>query len=227
MAKFELRNQARGLRRQGVSVKTIAEILRVSKGSVSVWVRDIILTVEQLELLRKSSIKGAELGRLRSALLQKQRWKDKMEKEKQEGRSFLGILSDREILLVGVALYWGEGSKKKREIQFCNSDPVLIRFLLLWLYRCFSVNRNELKCCVGINEIHREREDKVKQYWSLVTEIPLEQFRKTSFKKTLNKKVYDNFEDHYGTLSVSVKNPSRFYAKILGLIDAFQYNLPG
>ena len=71
MAKSLLRLEACKLRKRGISVKKIAQLLRISTSTVSKWVRDIILTVEQLENLRQSSIKGAELGRLRSALLQK------------------------------------------------------------------------------------------------------------------------------------------------------------
>ena len=70
MAKFALRIQARELRRKGVSVKTIAKQLKISKGSASIWVRDIILSVEQLEALRQSSLSGAERGRLQNSLCQ-------------------------------------------------------------------------------------------------------------------------------------------------------------
>ena len=71
MAKSLLRLEARKLRKKGVSVKKIAKYLKVSKSSASRWVRDIVLTVEQLENLRKSSLEGAERGRLRNALIQK------------------------------------------------------------------------------------------------------------------------------------------------------------
>lgn len=227
MAKFQLRINARAMRASGESVKRIAEQLCVSKSTASIWVRDIILSIDQLENLKQTSLKGAALGRERSALLQKQRWLQKMGEAKEEGKIVLSSFSDREKLIAGLALYWGEGSKKSREVEFCNSDPSLVRFLLSWLETCFLVKKEEIRCCVGINEIHKHREKIVKEYWSKVTGIPLTQFRKTSFKKVKNKKVYANLDTHYGTLSVSVMNPSRFYAKILGLIDAFQYAWQG
>ena len=73
MAKYLLRLKARELRKQGISVKDIAEILRISKSSASIWTRDIILSIEQIEALNKSRLQGAERGRLKSALLQKER----------------------------------------------------------------------------------------------------------------------------------------------------------
>ena len=73
MSKTQLYFQARELRSKGESVKNIASILNVSKGTASYWVRDMVLTVEQLERLKQSSLKGSELGRLKGALTQKNR----------------------------------------------------------------------------------------------------------------------------------------------------------
>lgn len=223
MAKFLLRLEARKLRKKGISVKEIARLLSVSKSSASNWVKDIILTVEQLEILRQPSIKGAELGRLRSALLQKERRFKYAEHLKQEGIEKLSRLSDRELLVTGLGLYWGEGSKKSRKVEFCNSDPRMIKFLTLWLRRCFNVDTKSLVCRVGINSIHAKRDTRVKNYWSKVIGIPLSQFRKTSYKYVINKKVYANFEDHYGTLTVRLAKPAPLYYKIMGLIEGLAW----
>ena len=219
MARYALRIQARELRKQGVSVKQIASRLGIAKSTASVWVRDIILTVEQLEILRQSSLEGAERGRLKSALLQKERWRKKMDAFRKSGIQHIGKLTDRELLIAGLALYWGEGYKKGRRLQFCNSDPKMIQFLLLWLQKCFEISGEDIRCRVGVNAIHIERDSIIKEYWSRVTGVPITQFTTTSFKKVENLKVYDNFEDHYGTLSVEVLKPARIYGKIIGLIE--------
>ncbi len=95
----------------------------------------------------------------------------------------------------------------------------MIQFLLPWLQKCFDITISDIRCNVGINEAHYKRDKIVREHWSKISGIPLAQFRKTSFKKVKNKKVYENFNEHYGTLSVSVAKPSRFYYKIMGLID--------
>lgn len=220
MAKFELRIQARDLRKQGVSVKTIAKQLGVSKGTASIWVRDIILTVEQLEALRQSSIIGSERGRLKSALLKKEQRLKRFEDGKILGKETIGKLTDRELLIAGIALYWAEGCKKTQRFELCNSDPKMIQFFLHWLRTCLSVENQDIKCCVGINIAHETREQIVKDYWSKLTGLPLTQFTKTSFKYVQNKKIYDNFDEHYGVLAIRVAKPGRFYFKILGLIEA-------
>lgn len=219
MAKSLLRIKARHLRLKGESVKEIAKKIEVAKSTVSLWVRDIILSTEQLENLQKRALKGAELGRLRGSLKQKETRLKIINQNKKLGIKTIKKLSNRELLITGTALYWAEGSKKSQSIDFCNSDPQLINFMIRWLKECFNVETKDLALHVGINEIHRNRDNIVKKYWSGITKIPLDQFRKTSFKKTNNKKIYKNFNDHYGTLVVKVLKPSRFYYKIMGFIE--------
>jgi len=219
MAKPLLRIEAREMRAKGESVKEIARRLGVSKSTASLWVRDIILSVEQLEKLRKQSLKGAELGRLRSALKQKERRLKLIEESEKQGIKRLKNLTEREFFVAGLALYWAEGSKKTREVTFCNSDPKLITFMIEWIKRCFDIKTEELAAYVGINEIHKSREKIVREYWSKISRIPLNQFRKTSFKKTKNKKVYKNFDRHYGTLAIKLLKSARNYYKIMGLIE--------
>ncbi|MEK7497971.1 MAG: hypothetical protein AAB656_03565 [Patescibacteria group bacterium] len=220
MAKSILKNKARELRERGESVKGIAKKLRISKSTVSLWVRDIILSVEQLEKLRQHRIKGGELGRLKGALMQKQRRIEKIASGKKHAFKIISSLSERELLVGGIALYWAEGSKKSTEVSFCNSDPKLIIFLIKWLDHIFGVGKERLTFRLGINKIHKKREQIVKNYWVDILNVSLDQFRKTSFKNSKSKKVYKNFNDHYGTLTVKVLKASDVYYRIMGFINA-------
>ncbi len=219
MAKYELRLRAREMRSKGESVKYIASVLGVSKGTSSLWVRDIILSVEQLEKLKGNSLRGAERGRVQSAFLQKQKRINLQNSCIKAGMREIKVLSDRELMIAGLALYWAEGCKKTRRVEFCNSDPKLINFMINWLNVCFGIPRNRLTAVVGINEMHIRRELEVVSYWSKITQLPKTQFRRTSFKHTNNKKVYENYYRYYGTLSIRVLKPAAYYYKILGLIE--------
>ncbi len=218
MAKSELRIKARKMREKGESVKAIARLLGVSKSSVSLWVRDIILTFEQYQTLQKRSIKGGEKGRIIGAFIQKKRRLDTIIQMENLGIQKFLKLSDKEFFTAGIALYWAEGTKKKREFCLCNSDPNLIVFMIRWMDKFFGIKISQIKAVVGINEIHRNRDGVVKDFWSNVTGIPLSQFRQTSFKKSKVSKVYENFNEHYGTLGIHVLKGSQFYYKMLGLI---------
>jgi transposase len=53
-AKRALREQARQMRRDGISVRDIATTLGIARSSASTWVRDIELTEAQIEKLKES-----------------------------------------------------------------------------------------------------------------------------------------------------------------------------
>lgn len=225
MAKSLFRIKARELRKQGISVKRIATSLRVSRSSVSLWVRDVVLTVDQLNTLKRAEEIGRAKGHLKNALLHRERRLLLVEQAKQEGIQEIGKLTKRELLMIGLALYWGEGGKTNKRVELCNSDIQMIKLFLYWLEKCFGVNKRELQCYVGINIIHQKRDLLVKQYWSKLMDIPLDQFRKTSFKKSLSKKVYENEEAHYGTLSIRVSKSTNLNRKIMGLIEALRISM--
>lgn len=226
MAKFELKIKARELRRKGISVNKIAKKLKVSKGTASIWVRDIILSISQLEKLRQSEIRGSELGRLKSALMQKEKRLRKIEENKKLGIKELKNMTHREFFIAGLALYWGEGTKKGQEISFCNSDPKMITLFINWITRFYAVKKEEIYFRVAVNELHEKREQVIREYWAKELNISLDQFRKTTFKRVKNKKVYENFNDHYGTMLAKIRQPSRIYYKILGQIEGLRINLP-
>lgn len=220
MAKSEQKIKARELRKKGGSVKDIAVVLGVSKSTASLWVRDIILTVKQLESLKQKMLQGSELGRTKGAFVQKQRRIDLEKSLEKQSVQEINSLSDRELLVSGLCLYWGEGSKKQRELSWCNSDPQLVNFMIFWLNQCYGIEKNRIVANVAINESHKERNEIVRQYWSDIIDLPLSQFTNTSFKKTKLHKIYENFNEHYGTLRVRVLKPGVLWYKIVSQIKA-------
>lgn len=225
MAKSALRLKAIKLRKQGKSVRDIAEKLGVVKSTASLWVRDVILTIEQAEKLNANLIAGGRKGRLISALLQKKRRLERINTENKRGEEQFPTLTLRELQIAGLCLYWAEGSKKSRTIVLCNSDPNIILVFIKWLQLIYGIKLNELKCAVGINEAHRSRENVVKKYWSITTGIPLSNFTKTSFKKYPLRKLYDNFNEHMGTLAVKLLKPGKIYYRVLGEIHGLSKSL--
>ncbi len=218
MAKSAQRLEAINLRKQGESVRDISKKVGVAKSTVSLWTRDIILSVDQLEKLRQKRLIGQEKGSLLGALKQKNARLLKAKIYKTQGELEFKVLTPREVLIAGLSLYWAEGSKKQRRIELCNSDAQMIKFFLHWLKTSYDIPIEEISCYVGINEAHKKREADVRKYWSDQTGIPLSNFAKTSFKKYPLKKVFENFNEHFGTLSVKVKSPARIFYKIIGQI---------
>jgi hypothetical protein len=225
MAKFGLKIQAQQYRRSGKSIKQIASELGVAKSSVSSWVKDIILSPEQLNYLKESEKRGSALGRWKIVNLRRERRLLMLGNHRNNGIKEIGAINNREMFLTGLALYWAEGGKKNHRVEFCNSDPNMIRFFIHWFNKSLGVKKEDLRCRIGINESHIGRESIVKDYWARVTGIDLCQFNKTSFKHVQSRKIYENFDNHYGTLSILVVKSADLYYRIMGLLEGLSLNL--
>jgi hypothetical protein len=218
MAKSILRLKALDLRKEGKSVVDISREIGISKSTASVWTREVSLTIKQIEYLKNNSLTGRMKGQIIGSQVLKKRRLALIENYNQLGTQEFPDLTNRELQIAGLCLYWAEGSKKTRKVELCNSDPQMIKFFIYWLQRSYQIPIDELRCYVSINEAHKIRESEVKEYWSQLTNIPLDHFNATSFKKFPLKKVYSNFNHHFGTLVVKVIKPARYHYKILGQI---------
>lgn len=218
MAKSLERIRARELRLDGYSMKAIAEAVGVTKSTASLWCRDVVLNEEQMRKLQERSRVGSLVGRLKGAKVQQERRLRLIEQCDQHGELRFSNLTEKEFFVAGLALYWAEGFRKGRRVGFCNSDPKMMRFMIDWLLIFFDLDFADFKFRVDINEIHFNREETVKKYWSEILKIPLDQFQKTSFKRAISKKVYANFNEHYGTLRFELLKPARVVYNLMGYI---------
>lgn len=223
MAKFKEKIKAHKLRKQGWSIKEIAKKLKISKGTVSIWCRDIKLTKKQRLELEQKMIEGGHRGRLKGVETLKKRYLERVELFKKEGAKQIGRITKRDLFIAGIGLYWGEGDKKDNNIRIGNSDPKMIKFILYWLKEVWDINNDRIKLHIGINYIHKKRLEKVKKYWAKVTGISENQFGKIVLIKAKNKKVYDNFNNHYGTLSIRVRKSSSLKYQMDGMLELIRH----
>lgn len=224
MAKILEQEKARLLRRDGESIKEIARKLNLSSSSVSYWCRDIILTNEQINRLQDRQ-RGAALKAVLKYAESKRKARIIKEKELAKlGAREVDKLSQREVFLIGLALYWGEGYKSGNgELGFTNSNPEMIKFILRWFREIFGVSKKDFILRVSINNQHSTRVEAVETFWSKTTGIPLSQFSKVSLIKIQAKKVYQNMDHHWGTLRVKVRRGTDLRRRILGGIEALKF----
>jgi len=222
MARIKKKILAQELRRKGLSINEIAEKLRMQKsGSISKWCCNIILTPEQIERLAKKQKSGSYKGRMKFLeTIRKTRMKEVALLRKQ-GLREIGSLDRRDLFISGIAMYWSEGytAPSNYDVGFTNSDPKMILFMLEWFKNCCKISIDRFSLRVGINKIHKKRVKEVEKYWSDLTEIPLSQFNKPSLKKTETKKIYENYNEHFGTLRIKVRKGTRLRRKIDGWIE--------
>lgn len=174
--KVEEQNRARDLRAEGWTLGEICEELSVSKASASLWCKDVVIDeVVLAERRRLRHLAGNEGARARGPNKLQRRKQEEIDRLRADGVARIGALSERELLLVGTALYAGEGSKTPGEVRFANSDPRMILFHVEWLRRCFGVPPTEMHVRLYLHQgldlaaAH--------QFWSDLTGIPLERFR--------------------------------------------------
>ena len=204
--KVEEKQRARSLREEGKSINEIIATLGVSKGSVSLWVRDIVLTEKQKAKLSKHGRSVASVEKRRVSRMANQKQRDEI--VTQEAKTKLVKVSKDDLRLIGLALYLGEGSKMKRGVlDVANSDPLVIKIMMRFFREICCVPLERFKA--HIHTFAGADIEKTEKYWSGVTGIPRNQFYKTYSKQssaTQNKRRTTPF----GTCSVSVNNVNLF-----------------
>jgi transcriptional regulator with XRE-family HTH domain len=163
--KVREQQRARELRADAWTLQDIATELGVSKSSVSLWVRDVEFIPNPRRRTRAPRPSSLHLRKLAE-----------IERCTVEGIDAIGVLSERELLVLGLALYAGEGSKTDGDVTFANSDPRLIWLHLKWLRRFFDVDESRLRVKLYLHEgLDLEAAN---GFWSELTQIPASQFTK-------------------------------------------------
>jgi hypothetical protein len=222
MPKLVQKNEAVRLRKTGKSLRSIARKLDVSASSVSSWCRDIKLTARQKKVLDANSRNPYYAGRGIYLNKLKRRTSLKIKRLQKKGIRKIGTLNRRELFLIGAALYWAEGFKKDTQAGLGSLDPNMIKFYIKWLKDCFGYQNKDLIFRVTANISHKHRILEIEKYWSILLDVPLEQFQKPFFQNVKWKKTYENPNEYFGVLRVKVRRSKDFLREIYGFIDGLR-----
>lgn len=210
-AKDELRAKARELRLQGMTYDEIQVELGCSKSSISLWVRDL---PRPGRLVRPA---GTDMTRAQQGRREAhERRKAEYENTHVAAREAIGDITERELFLIGIALYWAEGAKAKphHQVKFVNSDPDMIRTFLAWL-RMMGVTDDRLRFTLQIHESADAAA--AEAYWADVVGLGAAHFGKTTLKRhnplTNRKNVGDGY---HGCLAVRVPKGADLHRRIEG-----------
>ncbi|MCT4356483.1 hypothetical protein M5362_25470 [Streptomyces sp. Je 1-79] len=212
-AKDDLRARARELRTQGMTYDQIQVELGCSKSSISLWVRD---------LPKPERRNPAEQAKIAA----QKRWEHELQvrdvarrQTKDDAAGEIGAMTDRELFLVGVGLYWAEGTKDKpyarrENVIFVNSDTDVIRVYLAWL-ALLGIERERLRFRVMIHESADVAA--AERYWADIAGIDTALLGKTTLKKHNPRTVRKNVGENYrGCLVISVLQSAELYRRIEG-----------
>lgn len=184
MARIKDRQKVIELRKLGKTYSEIRRELDIPKSTLSDWLSKYPLTDEQIKLLEKSIIRNKDLAvekiRLAKELKRKTRLKEFYEVETKRWLP----LSDRELELAGLFLYWGEGNKSlKGALSLNNTDPQVLKFTLRWLIEGLKVPKERIRVFLHLyNDMNVDQELK---FWSRELHLPASQFRKPYIKESM------------------------------------------
>lgn len=177
------RQKALNLREKGHSYSQIKDKLGISKSTLSGWLCNIPLPDERIKELR--DFNSVRIEKYRNTIRRKKetRLKDVYKKVSRD----IGKFSKREIFLLGLFLYWGEGTKSAScSVQLTNTNPSMIKFFIKWL-ELLGINKKDLKI-----KLHLYSDVNINDsiaFWSKEIKIPAGQFKKPYIKKTKLKSI--------------------------------------
>ena len=167
-----LKEKAIELRKQGLSYREILTEIPVAKSTISLWLREVGLTVQQKQRLTDKKLaaihKGGQAKHLQRLALTKSII--------DAARTDIDYISDRELWLMGIMLYWAEGSKEKTwdvgtGVQFSNTDVEMIRLFLHWLFKFFDKSFEDIIIDLYIHEIQKDRTKEITNFWGASFEL--------------------------------------------------------
>ena len=216
--KTTLREKAIKLRHKGWSYNVIHERLHVSKSTLSRWLRDIPFNPNPTVLKR------IQAGPAKAGIQNHQRRIETTKEAKRLALQDIGSFTKRDLFMIGLGLYIGEGSKGYEDIRIANSDPNVIKMAMKWFRVVCEIPEDNFTVVAHLYPDISEHS--ALNFWSEITQLPLNQFGKTQVDLRINKSNKKSRLLPYGTVNIRVRacgNP-RFgvllHRRIMGWIEA-------
>ncbi|MDO8621741.1 MAG: hypothetical protein Q7R80_00735 [bacterium] len=206
------------LRLQGRSYNEIQRFCGVAKGTLSLWFRSLELPAEARARIaarvREGSMRGLLRRNVRQTALANERHRHWYTSAMRE----IGRMTKRDLWLIGIALYWGEGTKRGagHAVAFANSDPETVRCMMRFFREVCDVH--EMKFRIAVHAHEGMDVGSIERYWSQVTGIPRTQFHATYLgvsRASQHRRAADRLPN--GTVHVRI-NDTALYHRIMGWI---------
>lgn len=220
MAKYKLKQKAIALRLKGMSYSQIKKYIGVSKSSLSLWLKDYPLSEDRLRSLRDFSEIRIEKFRRTMQIKSEKRYSDAYNKEKTECLP----LSNKELFVAGLFLYWGEGMKGlKRSLGLYNTNPQMIKFGLFWYIKILKVPPEKIKIKLHLYSDMNVAEEM--NFWERKLKFPLSRFSTPYIKQTKKADISNKGGFGHGTCGLLVNDvllKEKVLAGIAAIADYYE-----
>jgi len=184
------------LRQLGYSYNLIGRKLGIPKSTLSDWLSEVPY--------QPNAIVTGRIMRATEQLTKVQR-KNKLlslVKAQKEARKELPRLSKRDLWMIGLGLYIGEGAKSNSSVRFANSDPQTVKLMIRWLREVIGLTNQNIRLTIHLYPDNDE--EIVKKFWSELTHVPLSQFAKSQIDIRKDKSLKKKNILPYGTIHITV-----------------------
>jgi transcriptional regulator with XRE-family HTH domain len=217
MTKNVERDRARQMRQeQGLPIHEIAKEIGVSISSVSLWVRDIVLSPEHEAYLNHSNrrfraqIAGSRTNTAKFRAM-RQQYQEEGRAKAREG----DLLHSQ-----GCMLYWAEGSKRRDALEFVNSDPIMMVFFIRFLRESIQIPEEKLTFRVNCYLDNNLTLDNIIDYWVTLLNLSSPRLRKSNVHNQPVSSQQKGRKLPYGVGQLSV-NGVRYIQHIYGAIQEY------
>lgn len=220
------------LRVAGRSYNEISRLLCIPKSTLSLWFKDIFIPEEAQARIKKRVYDRSITGLIKRNINQTKQAEKRAEIARERACSEIDNISKRDLLVIGVALYWAEGYKRPivrggktrtyHPVCFTNSDPKLITLFLRFLREICQVSEDRIRA--NIRMFEHQNEAYVADFWQKICRIPSTNFGKIykGISISSQRKRPHNILP-YGTVQIRVSDTA-LYHQIMGWIDGLAIN---
>jgi len=198
MVKHIEKEKAIELRKAGHSYNYIVDKVRVSKSTLHHWLADIPYTPNKETVARIGKAR-AKSGEVKSRIK-----RESIKRARIEAKKDIGSVSKRDLFMLGLGLYIGEGGKTHDTVRIINANPNVIKVSVRWFEEVCGVTRKHFSLIIHLypdNDIEESL-----GYWSEITGIPRGQFGKTQIDRRKNKKMAKRGKLPHGTAHLYVRS---------------------
>lgn len=222
--------QALKLRLSGKSYTEIQKILGTAKSTLSSWLSRTIIADKHIKQIALRAKQKSFAGLLKHNKNQTLHAIQRTTEIRRKAKNEVDTLDDKNLLVLGAALYWAEGYKRpmvrngrtltSHAVSLTNSDSVLIRAFLRFLRGYCAVPEEKIKASLRI--FPHQNEHEILSFWQRETGISRERFGKTYrgiSKASAHKRPFNRLP--YGIIQVHVADTDLFH-RIIGHIEGIK-----
>ncbi len=198
MAHDNLRQKAISLRKRGYSYSHIQSIVPVSKSTISYWLSGIEYVPN------KTTIAKITKARIASSVSKNRIKNETIINARNQAKRDIESFDRRDLFMLGIGLYIGEGTKSYDQVRIINSDPKIVNLGIRWLKEICGLSDDNL--AIRIHMYPDNNVNRVINFWSRSTGLSKNHFQKPYIDRREGKKISKKGKLPFGTAHLKVKS---------------------